>query len=186
MCVCNFLSLFYRLDSYKVRTLPLLKTQNKLQNESGDKNLVQLTWVQNTVIPHLELSPQSSAAPWHWLGSPAVPIPGCTSSSWRRRRFRHFEVWAGISWYSWSRRDSSSFCGNQSSYQRFISNQLCTGWKWNVLFLGHLILQSYSYGIIQSDVMLSAIGSGVIPCQVNQIFNIQIPEWNFPYVRPRQ
>jgi hypothetical protein len=27
---------------------------------------------------------------------------------------------------------------------------------------------------------------GVIPCQVNQIFNIQIPEWNFPYVRPRQ
>jgi hypothetical protein len=25
----------------------------------------------------------------------------------------------------------------------------------------------------------------VIPCQVNQIFSIQIPEWNFPYVRPR-
>jgi hypothetical protein len=26
----------------------------------------------------------------------------------------------------------------------------------------------------------------VIPCQVNKIFNIPIPEWNFPYVRPRQ
>jgi hypothetical protein len=25
----------------------------------------------------------------------------------------------------------------------------------------------------------------IIPCQVNQIFSIQIPEWNFPYVRPR-
>jgi hypothetical protein len=48
-----------------------------------------------------------------------------------------------------------------------------------------IVLWLFHVGISCTVLVVSCFVMWVIPYQVNQIFNIQIPEWSFPYVRPR-